>query len=40
MRNIYILLAALGLLLLGCTEDKGNYDYVPVNEVEFGNINE
>ena len=40
MRTIYIMLAAVSLLILGCTEDKGNYDYVPINEVEFGNIDE
>lgn len=40
MRIIYIMLAAVCLLIQGCTDDKGNYDYVPINEVEFGNIDE
>ena len=40
MRKVYILLAVMSLMISGCTEDKGNYDYVPVNEVTFDNINE
>ena len=40
MRKVSIMLAVLSLMLSGCTEDKGNYDYVPVNEVTFENINE
>lgn len=40
MRKITIILAAVCLLIPGCTEDKGNYDYVPINEVAFENIDE
>lgn len=40
MRNLYIILTVMCLLVLGCTEDKGNYEYVSINEVEFDNIDE
>lgn len=40
MRRIWMMFAAVCLLIQGCTEDKGNYDYVSINEVEFANIDE
>ena len=35
-----IFLLSFSLVFLSCQNDKGNYDYVPVNEVEFANIDE
>ena len=40
MRRICLVFAVFCLLAQSCTEDKGNYDYVAINEVEFGNIND
>ena len=34
------LLPPSSFLLSSCNPDKGNYDYVPINEVQFQNINE
>ena len=35
---LFLALLLLCLFVQGCTDDKGNYDYVAINEVEFGNI--
>ena len=40
MKKICIMLAVVSLLVQSCTEDKGNYDYVAINEVSFGGIND
>lgn len=36
IKQLYTLV--LGLVLLSCSEDKGNYDYVDVNEIKVGNV--
>lgn len=40
MKRIYIILAAVCLLIQSCVNDEGNYDYVAINEVDFENIND
>lgn len=40
MKKLYLILVAVCLLIQGCANDEGNYDYIDINEVEFGNINE
>lgn len=36
MNKIYLFLCLLlSALLTACYEDKGNYDYHPVNEIQF-----
>ena len=40
MKKINLILAAFCLLIQSCANDEGNYDYIDINEVEFGNINE
>ena len=35
-----LILVAFCLLIQSCANDEGNYDYIDINEVEFGNINE
>lgn len=39
MNKIYLFLCLLlSALLTACYEDKGNYDYHPVNEIQISNI--
>ena len=38
MKFIYLAYIALSLLLCGCYDDKGNYDYTPLNRIEIENF--
>ena len=39
MKFIYLACIALLLLLSGCYDDKGNYDYNPLNRIEIESFN-
>ena len=38
MKSIYLLCIMLGVLFCRCAEDKGNYDYTPVDELTITGI--
>lgn len=38
-RNIYIIIASFFLLFFSCTEDKGNYNYKEIDQIEFDTDN-
>ena len=38
MKSIYLLCVMLGVLFCRCAEDKGNYDYTPVDELTIEGI--